>query len=58
MQSTADGTHIPVLDIIDTGEELTQLLEAIFQIEGFRVVSGYTVDVKQSSPSPGMPGTP
>jgi len=38
---------IPVLAIVNTSEEITLLLSALFQMEGFRTVAAYTRDIKR-----------
>lgn len=42
--------RIPVLAIVNTSEEITQLLAAVFQMEGFRTISGYVLDFKRGNP--------
>lgn len=49
MQPTRHDTLIPTVALVNTSEEITNLLEAVFQMEGFRVVTGYTVDVKRGT---------
>ena len=49
MSPTPESPRIPVLALVNTSEEITRLLEAVFQMEGFRVVSGYTVDIKRGT---------
>ncbi len=49
MQSSSERTAIPTLAIVDTAEEIVRLLEAVFQVEGFHVVTGYTLDIKRDA---------
>jgi DNA-binding response OmpR family regulator len=44
MTSTA---QIPVIAIINTSEEITTLLTSLFQMEGFRTVAAYALDLKR-----------
>jgi DNA-binding response OmpR family regulator len=38
---------IPVIAVVNTSEEITDLLTVVFQMEGFRVVQAYTRDIKR-----------
>jgi DNA-binding response OmpR family regulator len=38
---------IPTLGLVNTSEEITDLLGAVFRMEGFRVVSAYVLDFKR-----------
>ncbi len=49
MPPTSAQTAIPTLAIVDTSEEIVRLLEALFRMEGFRVVTGYAVDIKRGT---------
>jgi len=49
MPSPPEADRIPVLAVINTSEEITRLLEAVFQAEGFKVVSGYTLEIKEGT---------
>jgi DNA-binding response OmpR family regulator len=38
---------IPVVALVDTSEEITGLLTAVFQVEGFATVAAFTLDIKR-----------
>jgi DNA-binding response OmpR family regulator len=38
---------IPVVALVDTSEEITGLLTAVFQTEGFATVPAFTLDIKR-----------
>ena len=42
--------RIPVLAVINTSEEITELLTAVFRMEGFRVVAVYVPSLKRDQP--------
>ena len=41
---------IPVLAVINTSEDITELLSAVFHMEGFRVVAAYVRDLRRGQP--------
>lgn len=41
------NTPIPVVAIVNTSEEVSALLTALFQMEGFRTVATYAIEFKR-----------
>lgn len=46
-QSDARTPRIPTVAVVDSSQEITDVLRAVFQIEGFKVVNTFTLDIKQ-----------
>jgi DNA-binding NtrC family response regulator len=45
------STERPVLGVINTSTEIRDLLTAVFEDEGFRVISTFTPDLKRGDPT-------
>jgi DNA-binding response OmpR family regulator len=47
MPPPSGTTRVPVVAVVNTSQEITNLLEVLFQIEGFQVVTAFTLDIKE-----------
>jgi DNA-binding response OmpR family regulator len=47
MVSASGAARVPVVAVINTSQEITDLLQAVFQIDGFKVVTGFSLDIKR-----------
>lgn len=41
------SARVPVVAVVNTSQEITELLQAVFQVEGFKVVTTFTLDIKR-----------